>query len=452
MKIIIVGGGKVGYTLAQQLSTEEHDIILIDSDADVLNHADETLDIMCIKGNGASVEALNKANISETDLLIAVTDSDELNMICCVIAKKSGAEHTVARVRNTDYSNEYKMLKQELELDMVINPEMDAANEIARMIQFPSAANVESFANNRLQLVEFRVKEADPIVNIKLMDLTKKLPAKILFCTVRRNDEIEIPKGNFAFTGGDIVSVIGERKDINKFFNHLGRSSHKVKNITIIGGSRIAIYLAWMLDELNMNVKIIEQNKERCLLLSELLPNTLIIHGDGTDQEVLDNENTQTADTTIALTNMDEENLIFSLYAYQCGIRKVILKVNRHNYIPIIKKLGLDSIISPKLTTSNSILRYVRALDNSQGIAVEKLYKISNEEAEVAEFTAKDSPYLVGIKLKDLKLKKDILIAALVRSKKIIIPYGNDCIKEGDKVIVVTKKGFITDLSEILEF
>ncbi len=451
MKIIIVGGGKVGYTLAQQLSTEEHDIILIDNDADVLNHADETLDIMCIRGNGASVEVLNKANISETDLLIAVTDSDELNMICCVIAKKLGVEHTVARIRNTDYSNEYKMLKQELELDMVINPEMDAANEIARMIQFPSAANVETFANNMLELVEFRVQETDPVVNTKLMDLTKKLPAKVLFCTIRRNDEIEIPKGNFILKVGDIVSVIGERKDINKFFNHLGRSSHKVKNITIIGGSRIAIYLAWLLEELNMNVKIIELNKERCILLSELLPNALIIHGDGTDQEVLDNENIQTADATIALTDMDEENLISSLYAHQCGVHKVVLKINRHNYVPIVKKIGLDSIISPKLTTANSILRYVRALDNSQGIAVEKLYKISDEEAEVAEFTAKDSPYLIDVKLKDLKLKNGILIAALVRNKKIIIPYGNDCIKEGDKVIVVTKKGFITDLSEILE-
>ena len=451
MKIIIVGGGKVGYTLAQQLSIEEHDVILIDSDADVLNHADETLDIMCIRGNGASVEVLNNASVNEADLLIAVTDSDELNMICCVIGKKLGAEHTVARIRNTDYSNEYKMLKQELELDMVINPEMDAANEIARMIQFPSAANVETFANNLLELVEFRVKDTDPIVNIKLMDLSNKLPAKVLFCTVRRNDEVEIPKGNFIFTGGDIVSVIGERKGINKFFTHLGRSSHKVKNITIVGGSRIAIYLAWLLEDLNMNVKIIELNKERSILLSELLPNALIIHGDGTDQEVLDNENIQTADATIALTDMDEENLISSLYAHQCGISKVVLKINRNNYIPIVKKLGLDSVISPKLTTANSILRYVRALDNSQGIAVEKLYRISDEEAEVAEFTAKDSPYLLDIKLKDLKLKKDILIAALVRNKKIIIPDGSDCIKKGDKVIVVTKKGFITDLNEILE-
>lgn len=451
MKIIIVGGGKVGYTLAQQLATEEHDIILIDNDAEVLNHADETLDIMCIRGNGASVEILNEANVSEADLLIAVTDGDELNMICCVIGKKLGAKHTVARIRNTDYSNEYKMLKQELELNMVINPEMDAADEIARMIQFPSAANVETFANNMLEMVEFRVLETDPIVNIKLMDLSKKLPAKVLFCTVRRNDEITIPKGNFTFCPGDIVYVIGERKDINKFFNHLGRSSHKAKNVIIIGGSRIAIYLAWLLEELNMNVKIIELNKERCLLLSEIIPNALIIHGDGTDQEVLDNENIQTADATIALTDMDEENLISSLYAHQCGVPKVVLKINRHNYIPIVKRLGLDSIISPKLTTANNILRYVRALDNSQGIAVEKLYKILDDEAEVAEFTAKDSPDLIDIKLKDLELRKDILIAALVRNKKIIIPYGNDCIKEGDKVIVVTKTGFISDLSEILE-
>jgi trk system potassium uptake protein TrkA len=454
MKIIIVGGGKVGYTLAQQLVTEEHDIILIDHDAEVLSHADETLDIMCIRGNGASVEILKEANISEADLLIAVTDGDELNMICCVIGKKLGAKHTVARIRNTDYSNEYKMLKQELELDMVINPEMDAADEIARMIQFPSAANVETFANNMLEMVEFRVLDTDPIINIELMELTKKLPSKVLFCTVKRNGETIIPRGNFRFNPGDTTYVIGERKDINKFFSYLGRSSHRPKNVTIIGGSRIAIYLSWLLEELNMNVKIIELNKERCMLLSEILPNALIILGDGTDQEVLDNENIQSADVTVALTDMDEENLISSLYAHQCGVPKVILKINRHNYIPIVKKLGLESIISPKLTTADSILRYVRALDNSKGIAVEKLYKIMDDEAEVAEFTAKnahDLPDLIDIKLKDLKLKKDILIAALVRNKKIIIPYGNDCIKEGDKVIVVTKSGFITDLSEILE-
>lgn len=451
MKIIIVGGGKVGYTLAQQLTTEDHDIILIDNNADVLNHADETLDIMCIRGNGASVEILKESGISEADLLITVTDSDELNMICCVIGKKLGAKHTVARIRNTDYSNEYKMLKQELELDMVINPEMDAADEIARMIQFPSATNVETFANNMLEMVEFRVLESDPIIDKQLMNLTKNLPSKVLFCAVRRNDEITIPKGTFIFSPNDTVYVIGERRDIHKFFNYLGRNSHKPKNVTIIGGSRLAIYLTWILNELSISTKIIELNKDRCLLLSEVLPNALIIHGDGTDQEVLDNENIQSADVTIALTDMDEENLISSLYAHQIGVHKVILKINRHNYIPIVKKLGLDSIISPKLTTANNILRYVRALDNSKGIAVEKLYKILDDEAEVAEFTAKYSPDIINIKLKDLKLRNDILIAALVRNKKIIIPYGNDYIKEGDKVIVVTKKGFISDLSEILE-
>jgi len=451
MKIIIVGGGKVGYTLAQQLSTEEHDIILIDSNADVLNHADETLDIMCIRGNGASVEILKEANIGDTDLLIAVTDGDELNMICCVIGKKLGAKHTVARIRNTDYSNEYKMLKSELELDMVINPEMDAAAEIARMVQFPSATNVETFAGNMLEMVEFRALETDSIIDKKLIDLTKTLPSKVLFCAVRRNDEILIPKGSFKFSVGDTVYVMGERGALSKFFNYLGRSTHKVKNITIMGGSRIAIYLTWLLDELGMNVKIIELNRERCVLLSDMLPNALIILGDGTDQEVLDNEDIQSADATIALTSMDEENLISSLYAHQCGVPKVILKINRHNYIPIVKKIGLESIISPKLTTANNILRYVRALDNSQGIAVEKLYKILDDEAEVAEFTVKDSPSLVNIKLKDLNLKKDVLIGALVRNKKIIIPYGNDFIKEGDKIIVVTKTGFITDLNEILE-
>lgn len=450
MKIVIVGGGKVGYTLAQQLSTEDHYITLVDNDADVLAHADETLDVMCIKGNGASVEILKSANIGETDILLAVTDSDELNMICCVIGKKLGAKHTVARVRNTDYSNEYKMLKEELELDMLINPEMDAANEIARMIQFPAATNMETFASNLIEMVEFRVLESDPIIETKLMDLTKKLPTKVLFCALRRNNEIFIPKGNFTFLPDDIVYVIGERSSIAMFFKYLGRNSHKAKNITIIGGSRTAIYLTWILKESDLNVKIVELDKERCLLLNDMLADTLIIHGDGTDQEVLDNENIESTDAFVALTDRDEENLISSLYAHQCGVPKVILKVNRQNYFPIVKKLGLDSIISPKFTTANNILRYVRALDNSQGIAVEKLYRILDDRAEVAEFTAKNSSDLMDIKLQDLSLKSDVLIAAIVRNKKIIIPNGNDVLKERDKVIVVTKTGFITDLNEIL--
>ena len=450
MKIIIVGGGKVGYTLAQQLSTEDHDITLVDNDADVLNHADETLDVMCIKGNGASVEILKNANVHDADLLLAVTNSDELNMICSVIGKKLGARNTVARVRNTDYSNEYKLLREELELDMVINPEMDAAAEIAQMIQFPSASDVEPFANNLIEMVEFRVLATEPIVNIKLMDLNKKLPSNVLFCAAKRNDEVFIPKGNTIFLPNDIIYVIGERSSISRFFKFLGRSSSKAKNVTIIGGSRTAIYLTWLLEELDLKVKIIELNKERCLMLNDILPNALIIHGDGTDQDVLDSENFESTDAVVSLTDMDEENLITSLYAHQCGVPKVILKINRQNYIPVIKKLGLDSIISPKFITANNILRYVRALDNSQGIAVEKLYKILNEEAEIAEFTAKYTPDLTDIKLQHLKLKNNVLIAAIMRNKKIIIPNGNDVIKDKDKVIVVTKTGYITDLHEIL--
>lgn len=451
MKIVIVGGGKVGYILAQQLSTEDHDITLVDNDSEVLSHADETLDVMCIKGNGASVEILKNANIHEADLLLAVTDSDELNMICCVIGKKLGAKHTVARVRNTDYSNEYKMLKEELELDMVINPEMDAAAEIAQMIQLPSATNVETFANNLIEMVEFKVLETDPMINIKIMDLNKKLPSKILFCAVRRDEEVYIPKGDFVFCPDDIIYVIGERNDISRFFKYLGRYLQKAKNVIIIGGSRTAVYLTWLLEEMDLHVKIIELDKERCLQLTDILTNTLIIHGDGTDQEVLDNENIESADAVVALTDMDEENLISSLYAHQCGVPKVILKINRQNYFPIVKKLGLESIISPKFITANNILRYVRALNNSKGIAVEKLHRILDEEAEVTEFTAKDTPHLTDVILQDLNLKKDILIAAIVRNKKIIIPSGKDVIKDKDKVIVITRTGYITDLNEILE-
>lgn len=450
MKIVIVGGGKVGYTLAQQLSSEKHDITLVDNNAEVLAHAYETLDIMCIKGNGASVDILKAADVSQTDILLAVTDSDELNMVCCVIGKKLGAKHTVARVRNTDYSNEFKMLREELELDMVINPEMETAAEIAQMIQFPSAVDVETFANNLVELVEFRVLETDPIANSKLADLSKLLPSRVLFCTIMRGEEVFIPKGNFKLLPDDLVQVIGERNSIARFFKYLGRNSHKAKNITIIGGSRIAIYLTWLLEEMDLNVKIIEINKDRCLILNDILTKAMIIHGDGTDQEILDSENIESSDAIVALTDRDEENLIISLYAHQCGVPKVILKINRQNYFPIIQKLGLDSIISPKYITANNILRYIRALDNSQGIAVEKLYRILDNKAEIVEFTVKDSFNVTNIKLQDLSLKDDVLIAAIVRNKTIIIPDGNDVIKENDKVIIVSKTGFITDLSDIL--
>jgi trk system potassium uptake protein TrkA len=436
--------------LAKQLSTENHNITVIDNNINALNHADETLDVMCIKGNGASVEVMQEANVADSDLLIAVTDGDELNMICCVIGKKLGAKHTVARIRNTDYSNEHNMLKERLELDLVINPEMDAAMEIARILQFPFAANVETFANNMLEMVEFRVTESDPIINIKLADLTKKLPSKVLFCSVKHNNKIIIPKGNFTFDVGDVVYVIGERNGISKFFKFLGRSTQRAKNVTIVGGSRISIYLTWLLKDIGMNIKVIELNNNRCVLLSEVLPKALIICGDGTDQEVLDNENIRLTDAFIALTDRDEENLISSIYAHKCGVPKVVLKINRINYIPIVNQLGLDSIISPKYTVANNILRYVRALNNSRGSAVEKIYKILDGEAEVAEFTANSSTKFLELKLKDLTIKEDMLIAAIVRNKKIIIPYGNDCIKSGDKVIVITKTGFISDLNDVM--
>lgn len=450
MKIVIIGGGKVGYTLAQHLSTENHDVIVIDNNIKALDHIDETLDVMCMYGNGASVKLMREAGIREADLLIAVTDGDELNMVCCLIGKSLGAQHTVARIRNTEYSNEFNMLKEKLGLDMVINPEMDAASEIARIIRFPSASTIENFAHNMVEMVKLRITPKDPVINIQFKDLTKTLPSKILFCAVNRGDSITIPNGNFALLPDDVVYIIGERNDISKFFKYLGRSSQRAKNVTVVGGSRICIYLTWILSEIGIPVKIIEKNKDKCVILSEMLPKALVIHGDGTDQDLLDTENIQSVDAFVALTDRDEENLMSSIYAHQCGVPKVIPKINRLNYISIIKQLGMDSVISPKYTTANSILRYVRALENSQGSAVEKLYKILDDKAEVAEFTANESTTFLDVALRDLNTKDGIIIATIVRNKKIIIPYGNDCIKNKDKVIVVAKSGSLFDLNDII--
>ncbi len=445
MKIIIIGAGKVGYNLALNLSKEKHDVIIIDNDQNVIDKADENLDVFCIKGNGVSTGALQDADVYNTDLLIAVTNSDEVNMVCCLTGKKLGAKKTIARIRDPEYAQELTLLKEEIELDMVINPELAAAEEIARNLAYPASVNVESFAKDRVKMAEMIVDKDMPIVDTKLKDLSGKIPDTILIGAVLRSGEVIVPHGDFEIKANDIVYILGQSIDIASFFKDWKHHTKKIGNVMIVGAGRISFYLAKLLHGLGAKIKVIELDMEKCTEFAELLPNVLIINGDGTDEEFLLSENLGEMDVFISLTGMDEENLISALMAKQNGAKRVVSKINRINYMTVINKLGIDNVICPKLITTNQILKYVR------GSTVETLYKIVEGQAEILEFIVNESSKIIGIPLKKLKLPKDILIATIVRKNEVIIPKGNDVIKKKDRVIIIAKNNKICDIDELLK-
>ena len=402
MKIIIVGNGKVGYAIARQLAVEDHDITIVDDDAAALHRADSTLDVMCVEGNGASISVLDAAGVRGADLVIAVTNLDETNLVCCLIAKKLGAQHTIARVRNPEYRRDAGMLKREIGLDMLINPDLGAAQEIARILSFPAAFSVEPFAGGRIDMIGFRVTEEDSLAGVSLNDFHRNRLAEVLICAAHRGDDIIIPDGSF-----------------------VPRS--------------------------NTKVRIVEMKHDKCLRLSAELPGAMIIEGDGTDADLIESENIFETDAFVALTDRDEENLLMALTAQRAGVPKVLTKMTRPNYMDLVQETKLGSIISPKDLTSNQITRYVRALANSQGSTVESLYKMLDGSVEALEFTATASSRSVLDKpLKDLTLKKGVLLAAIARENKIIIPGGLTTIQEGDHVVVVTKSQVFDDLTDIL--
>ena len=447
-----MGDGKVGFTLAEHLSREEHDITVIDTNDDALRRASESLDVLCVKGNGASIMALRESGVDTADIIIAATSLDEVNMVCCLTAKRLGAKYTIARVRNVEYAVELSVLKKELGIDMVINPENATAVEISRLLRFPSAANIETFYRGRVELIGFRVQEDDFICGHSLAELNhrvKELP--ILFCAAERGDEVIIPDGRYAPQAGDKLYLIGQPIGMSQFFKLLGRYTPKVKDVFIVGGGRIAHYLTAILEGMNMHVKLVERNMDRCRHISEVLPRTMVICGDGTDQELLESESVSASDAFIALTDRDEDNLIISLYAMQMGIGKVIAKSNRQNYAGIARAVGLDSVISPKLITANQILQVVRGMENSKGSVMTALYKIASGNAEAMEFVVNQTTRHLGQPLKDLKLKKGILIAVIIHHNRIVIPEGSSSMSQGDTVIIVSRDQGILDVNDIFD-
>lgn len=450
MKIIIVGCGKVGLTLTEQLNNEGHDITVIDKDGGKLRSVTDNIDVMGVEGNGAIYQVQMEAGIRETDLLIATTNSDELNMLCCLIAKKAGNCHTIARIRNPEYANEIRYIREELNLSMAINPELAAANEISRLLKFPSVIKIDTFAKGRVELMKFIVPDHSVLHNMHVFEVPQRLGCNVLICAVERGHEVVIPDGNFQINLGDKISFIAAPAQAMEFFHQVGIENNSIKTAMFVGGGKITYYLAKMLEETNIKIKIIEQDFRRCNELSELLPKAMIIHGDGSNQQLLLEEGIQQTEAFASLTGFDEENIMLSLYAASVSRTKLITKINRIAFEDVINQMNLGSIIYPKLITADSIIRYVRAMQNSMGSNVETLYKIVANKVEALEFrVGKDAP-MIGIPLEKLSLKNNLLIACINRNGKIITPRGKDSMHSGDTVIVVTTHSGLNDLKDIL--
>ncbi|MBQ8733545.1 MAG: Trk system potassium transporter TrkA, partial [Anaerotignum sp.] len=450
MNVVIVGDGKVGGTIASQLSGEGHDIIVIDNNTKVLNNASNTMDIISVEGNGASMAVQKRAGVSHADLLIAATSADEVNMLACLVGKKLGVPHTIARVRNPEYYEQVNALKEELGLSMAVNPEFAAATEILRLLRFPSALKIEVFARGRVELVEIKIPPHSVLDGMPLWAIYKEFQVKVLVCAVQRDGEVFIPNGDFVLQAGDKINLTAPHTEIERFFRTLGIFRTGVKSVMILGGGRLAYYMAKSLIEYHVRVKIIELDYERCDYLCEMRPDAVIIHGDGTDKELLQEEGMEKTDALVCLTGMDEENIVVSLYGKAKKLSKVIAKINRISFDEILDTLNIDGFISPKTIAAGNIVRYVRAMQNSAGSSnVETLHKLLNEHIESLEFKVKETSPAIGIPLKDLKTKPGVLVATIIRGNRIIIPGGNDSIEAGDSVIIVTTSKKLMDLKDI---
>lgn len=450
MKIIIVGCGKVGTTLAEQLNRENHDITLIDCDSEALQSISDSTDVMSVTGNGAVYQVQMEAGIKEADLLIATTNSDELNMLCCLIAKKAGNCHTIARIRNPEYSAEINYIREELNLSLAINPELAAAREIARLLRFPNAIKIELFAKGRIELLKFMIPKDSILDRMKVMDVVSRLKSNVLICAVERGDDVVIPDGNFEMRGGDKMSFIAPHADCADFFRKAGIENNTVNSAMFVGGGKLTVYLAKALADTKIKIKIIEQDEERCRILSELLPHAMIIHGDGSDQKLLLEEGIRQTEAFASLTGFDEENILLSLYAASQSRAKLITKVNKIAFENVINALNLGSVIYPKMLTADIILQYVRAMQNSMGSNIETLYKIVADKAEALEFRVRGDSPVLGIPLEKLRTRNNLLVACINRNGRIIMPRGKDTLEAGDTVIIVTTHTGLNDLKDIL--
>lgn len=450
MQIIIVGCGNVGVTLTEHLSVEGHDITVIDSSAQKVQSVSSRYDVKGIVGNGASYLTLIEAGIEKADLMIAVTGMDEQNLLCCLFARKAGGCHTIARVRNPEYIKEIDFIKEELGLSMIINPEYAAATEIARLLRFPTAIEIDTFAKGKIELLKFKLPVECRICGLQLKNITSAVHCDVLVCAVERGSEVVIPDGSFVLEGGDVVSIVTSPANAARFFNRIGIETNQVKDAVLVGGGSVSYYLAKQLCDMGIAVVILEKSQSRCEVLSELLPKARIINGDEIDRDLLLEIGVKDTEAFAALTGMDEENIMLSLFAKRHSKAKVVTKVNRLSFDEIVDNMDLGSVIYPKFITSEYIIQYVRAMQNSIGSNVETMYKLIGDRVEALEFSIREDSPVVGIPLQSLNLKRNILICSINHHGKIITPKGQDMMRVGDTVVVVTTDVGLKDVKDIL--
>lgn len=452
MKIIVVGAGKIGSTIISRLVGEGHDLTVVDNDPAVISDITNIYDVMGVIGNGTDCSVLEESGAKDAELIVAATSSDELNMLCCFLSRKLGTKHTIARIRNPEYNLEsLGFLKQHLGLSMAINPEKLAAREMYNLLKLPSAVKIETFSQTNLEIVEIILRDASPMTGVPLMNIRSKFKAKFLVCVVQRGSQVFIPTGSFVLSPGDKIGLTAAPSEIQKLMRSLGLDLRQSKNIMILGGGRLGFYLTKLLEGSGSSVKIVERNPEKCIELSKKLSRAIVINGDGAQQELLMEEGLDNLDAFVALTGMDEENILLSMIADTHSVPKVIAKVNRDELSNMAEKLGLESVISPRKVASDRVVQYARALENSLGSGVETLYNIMDGRAEVLEFIAGNDFSHCGIPLKSLPLKDNILIAGIIRDRKAILPTGDDKVLQGDRVIVVASDRKLRDLSDIIK-
>ncbi len=452
MKIIVAGCGKIGITLIENFVNEGHEVVALDSNPDAITDITNVYDAMGVCGSATDCDTLAEAGVDKADVYVAATDADELNMLSCFLAKRMGASHTIARIRKPEYNDQnVGFMRQQLDLSMSINPEQLAAQELFKVLKLPSAMMVETFSRRNFEMVELRLRPESPMDGLSLSELRKKYAAKFLVCVVQRGEEVYIPDGDFVLRAGDRIGVTATPTEIHRFLRMVGVMQKQAKSVMILGASRMAYCLGKMLLDNGTTVKIIDQDRDRCRQFCDLLPGATMIHGESIQQELLVEEGIGSVDAFVALTGIDEENILMSFYANAQNVPKVVAKVNHNELAAMADNLGLECIISPKKVVVDVLLRYVRALENSLGGQVETLYKLMDGRAEALEFKVQADFEALQIPLKELALKKDILIAGIVRGRKNIIPSGDDVIAAGDRVIILAAGRAVNTLSDILE-
>lgn len=451
MKIIVLGAGKVGKTLIKHMSNEDHDIIVVDQNATKVEEVVNQFDVIGVVGNGGSYDILMEAGAQDANLIICVTASDELNILAGLMAKKMGTRHTIARVRNPDYSSQRDFMRNQLGFSMIVNPELEAASEIRRVLSFPSAVKVDTFSRGKVELAEFFVEEHSRLNGVELSQLHKITKTNILVCAVSHNEDVIIPDGNYVIKPGDHLYITGTHRDLSRFCLDIGVITTRIKNVIIVGGGKIAYYLSKQLSTQGIKVKIIEKDKNRCQVLAEKLPYVTIIHGDGSDDELLNEEGIENTDAVLALTGLDEENIVLSLSAKSLYHKKTIAKVTRMNYAGLSDVLKVDSIVAPKKIVASQIIRYVRAkMNKDNDSSVKTLYKIVDGEVEAIEFKVTEQFKYLHKTLNEMKIKEHVLVAAIIRENEVIVPKGNTTMELNDYVIIVSRGEIMKSLNDIL--